>query len=108
MNNRSHTVALLAACSIFGVGAAFAQASGQDKVSTYTAADGTQVTLTSGQPHDRSYGPKPPFEQLDTDHDGIITRNEAQAYMPLLNDYDNLVHHVKGVTPAMYAHWDHP
>jgi len=81
-------------------------AAAQDKVSEYTTNEGTQVTVVSGQPAPRTYGPKPAFEQLDANRDGIITREEAQAYMPLFNDYDNLVHHVAGVTPKMYARWD--
>jgi len=97
--------AIAAAGLLVAVVSAFAQR-GQDRVTTRTAADGTQVTIVSGQPHDPSYGPKPPFEQLDRNGDGIITRDEAEAYLPLFNDYDNLVHHVPGVTKRMYARWD--
>jgi hypothetical protein len=109
MHIRLHTAALLAAGSLFAFcTAAMAQTqTDKDKVTHYTAQDGTQVTLTSGQPKPRSYGPKPAFEALDTDHDGIISRAEAQAYMPLFNDYDDLVHHTKGITKGMYARWDH-
>ena len=97
--------------SLLGLGAlafcatAFAQRS-TDQVSHYVAADGTRVTVTSGQPPSRSYGPKPSFDQLDTNHDGIIDRNEAEAYIPLLNDFDNLAHHVRGISPRAYARWD--
>ncbi len=77
-----------------------------DHVVRYIGADGQLVTVVSGQPHYPSPPPKPPFEQLDVNHDGIITREEAEAYLPLYNDYDNLVHHVPGVTRRMYAHWD--
>ena len=78
----------------------------RDHVLRYVGYDGKLVTVVSGQPHDPTPPPKPPFEVLDTNHDGIITRDEAQAYLPLYNDYDNLVHHVAGVTPRMYARWD--
>jgi hypothetical protein len=86
---------------------ASAQAARQgDQVTHFTAADGTQVTVTSGQPVDRSYGPRPAFEQLDVNHDGVITREEAEAYLPLFNDFDNLAHHVPGISKRAYARWD--
>jgi hypothetical protein len=104
MKNRVRNQAIVAVAGAIGL---CAVASAQDRVSDYTAADGTHVTVVSGQPADRSYGPKPSFEQLDANHDGIVTREEAQAFLPLLNDYDNLVHHVAGITPRMYARWDY-
>ena len=107
MRNRIRILAAAAATGMMAICCATAPAQNRDdRVSSFTRADGTQVTVVSGQPSDRSYGPKPSFEQLDADHDGIITREEAQAYLPLLNDYDNLVHHVRGITPRMYARWD--
>lgn len=78
----------------------------RDHVLRYVGDDGQLVTVVSGQPHDPTPPPKPSFEQLDANHDGIITRDEAHAYLPLYNDYDNLVHHVAGITPHMYARWD--
>jgi len=96
----------LAAIGLLAVCVSASAQRAEDRVSTHTAADGTQVTIVSGQPHDPSYGPKPPFEQLDRNRDGIITRDEAEAYLPLFNDYDNLVHHVPGITQRMYARWD--
>jgi len=104
MKHRFRNQAIVAAT---GAMALCAVVSAQDRVSDFTAADGTQVTVVSGQPHYRADGPKPTFEQLDANRDGLITREEAQAYLPLLNDYDNLVHHVAGITPRMYARWDH-
>ena len=78
----------------------------QDHIARYVGVDGALVTVVYGPPHDRNYGPKPSFSQLDVNHDGLITRFEAEAYLPLFNDYDNLVHHGPGVTPRMYEHWD--
>ena len=101
-----HRSATLLAASLFAIAATASAQGAQDRVSTYTAADGTQVTVTSGQPAPRSYGPRPPFEQLDTNHDGGISREEASAYMPLYNDFDNLAHHVPGISRRAYARWD--
>lgn len=107
MRNAIRPLAAVAAIGLFAMcsSTVFAQ-SRDERVSTFTRADGTQVTVVSGQPKPASYGPKPAFEQLDVNHDGIITREEAEAYLPLLNDFDNLAHHVRGITPRMYARWD--
>ena len=109
MQNRLHTAALLAAGSLLAFCTA-ATAQNPDRQGQGYALHGAgrhAGDADLGQPKPRSYGPKPAFEELDTDHDGIISRAEAQAYMPLFNDYDDLVHHTKGITKGMYAHWDH-
>lgn len=123
MTTHTAVAAAFIACSIFAAGAKAQQpapepmttdstaqptthAVNRDHVMRYVANDGKLVTVVSGQPHDPTPPPKPPFDQLDANHDGIISRDEAQAYLPLFNDYDNLVHHVAGVTPRMYARWD--
>lgn len=93
---------LVAAASLFAV-AASAQA--QDQTEHFTAQDGTQVTLTSGQPAPDNYGPAPAFAQLDANHNGSISREEAQAYIPLLNDFDYLAHHADHVSKGQYKSW---
>ena len=99
-------VALLFSTGMLAV-AAVSQA--QDNASHFTAADGTQVTVTSGQPPKDPYVPAPPFEQLDANHDGYISREEAEAYLPLLNDYDNLLteyHHPKAISKRQFESWN--
>ena len=77
----------------------------QDQATHFTANDGTRVTLTSGQPAPDRSPPPPGFEQLDANHDGMISRDEAGAYIPLLNDYDYISFHGKRVTRAVYDNW---
>jgi hypothetical protein len=65
------------------------------------------VTLVSGQPHDPSYGPKPAFEQARHESRRFIDRSEAEAYIPLINDFDHLAFHTTRISQQSYAHWDY-
>lgn len=96
----NRTLTLLAACALCASSGAFA-----DQTVHFTQADGTRVTLTSGQPAPDHYGPPPAFATLDTDHSGGISREEAQAYPPLLNDFDYLAHHASNISKAQYERW---
>jgi hypothetical protein len=40
-----------------------------------------------GQPAARPQEPRPPFEGLDRNHDGVIDESEAAAYITLANDF---------------------
>jgi hypothetical protein len=100
---------LLALIVSSGLLAVAAGSQAQDSASHGTAADGTQVTVTSGQPPKDAYTPAPSFEQLDANHDGVISREEAEAYLPLLNDYDNLLteyHHPKAISKRQFDTWN--
>ena len=98
----SSLLSIFVVCSAVA-GSAFAQS---DDVSQFTTQDGTRVTVHSGQPTAPSYGPRPSFEQLDTDHDGYISRAEAQVYVPLFNDFDHLTHGER-ISKGQYAAWDY-
>jgi hypothetical protein len=99
---RTPSFLLLAACA--GLISTVA-ARAQDQVTHFTAADGTRVTLTSGQPPAQQSGPAPAFASLDANHDGAISREEANAYPPLLNDFDYLAHHADRISLAQYTRW---
>ena len=92
---------LLAAGTLLASAGAYAQ----DQTVHFTQADGTRVTLTSGQPAPDHYGPPPAFATLDAHHKGRITREEAQAYPPLFNDFDYIAHHANSITLAQYERW---
>jgi len=97
-------IALLCASGMLALAGA-ATAQNQDQTSHFTDRDGTQVTLHSGQPAPNRYGPAPDFAQLDANHDGGITREEAEAFTPLLNDFDHLAHHVDRISQRQYTNW---
>jgi hypothetical protein len=78
----------------------------QDSTTHFIAADGTRVTLNSGQPAPDHYGPAPAFEQLDANHDGFVSRDEANAYIPLLNDFDFIAHHANRISKRQFENWN--
>jgi hypothetical protein len=78
----------------------------QGSATRFTTNDGTQGTLTSGQPAPDHYGPAPPFGQLDIDRDGFISRDEAGAYLPLLNDFDFVARHVNRISQRQFEYWN--
>jgi hypothetical protein len=72
---------------------------------TVSATD-NQVTLRSVQTPALRYGPKPSFDALDINHDGVISESEADAYPPLANDYLYVARKgSRGVTHAEYDRW---
>jgi len=77
-----------------------------DAVHRYVDARGQEVTVYSGQPKPDNFGPRPTFAQLDRNHDGYISRDEAEAYPPLANDFDYLTHGER-ISAAQYARWNH-
>jgi hypothetical protein len=92
---------LIGAALLAVAGGAFAQ----DQATRFTDRDGNQVTLHSGQPQPTHYGPAPDFGQLDKNRDGALTRDEAEAFLPLFNDFDHLAHHVDRISQRQYDHW---
>ena len=98
-----HSLTLIVAGTLI---AAAAGVQAQDQTTHFTERDGTQVTLTSGQPAPERAGPPPAFAQLVANRDGSISREEAEAYAPLLNDYDHVTFpHKTRLTQAMYDQW---
>ena len=92
---------LVVAAGVF----AFAVSHAQDQVTHIATSDGSQVALTSGQPKPDHYGPPPAFAQLDVNRDGFISREEAEVYIPLLNDFDHLAHHANRISKRQFDTW---
>lgn len=89
-----------------GVAALLVAATASAQVQTTRTTDTNTVTVHSGQPTPVNYGPAPPFEQLDTNHDGRISREEANAYIPLFNDFDYLAHGAGSISHRQFDNWN--
>lgn len=78
---------------------------GTETTATYRLQDGT-LTVRAGMPaqvHD--YGPPPAFSALDSNHDGRISEDEAQAYPPLDSDFLYASGEAKAITASQYQKW---
>jgi hypothetical protein len=71
----------------------------------HTAQIGPSITVNSGMPAAQDYGPKPPFEQLDANHDRRISHEEAQSYLLLYNDWLHVAGHGSSISKAQYTSW---
>lgn len=68
--------------------------------------NGGTLTVHSGMPENvQRYGPPPPFSQLDTNHDGRISEEEANAYPPLASDFLFASGQGKTISKAQYQKW---
>jgi hypothetical protein len=82
--------------------AAFAQTT---QSTTYPTPQG-QVTVNSGQPQPREFGPPPPFADIDRGNRGYVDGEEAAAYPPLANDFIHADANRDGrVSRAEYERW---
>ena len=84
-----------------------ATAYAQDTTRTYTNAHGREVIVHTGMPSSKDYGAKPDFAALDSNHDGSISREEARAFPPLLNDFAFVAHNGERNSAKQYAQWDY-
>jgi hypothetical protein len=71
-----------------------------------TDRNGNSLIVRSSQPAAVNYGPAPPFAQLDANHDGRISRDEANAYIPLFNDFDYLAHGANSISHRQFDNWN--
>jgi hypothetical protein len=96
----------LAAALCFGLLSLATTALAQNSGMQTTDRNGNSLTVRSSQPAPVNYGPAPPFEQLDANHDGRISRDEANAYIPLFNDFDYLAHGAGSISRRQFDKWN--
>lgn len=104
----SITVLALIVVGVLTTPAAQAQSMPQTDVSStsFQLADGTTVRVNAQPGQVPASGPAPDFAQLDADHNGSISRDEATAYTLLANDFqyadgnDN-----RTISKSEYTHW---
>jgi hypothetical protein len=97
-------------CAAITVSLLFAAATpclAQDTVRHLADAQGHEVIVRTGMPAPDRYGPKPTFAELDRNHDGSVSREEAEAFPPLANDFDFVAQNGERILPRQYAQWDY-
>jgi hypothetical protein len=68
--------------------------------------NGGTLTVNSGMPAEvHNYGPPPSFQELDANHDGRISEDEASAYPPLDSDFLFTSNQGKTISRAQYQTW---
>ena len=89
-----------------GIATLLVAATASAQVQTTRTSDTSTVIVRSSQPAPVNYGPAPAFAQLDTNHDGRISREEANAYIPLFNDFDYLAHGANTISHKQFDNWN--
>lgn len=78
---------------------------GTQSSATYPIQNGT-LTVNAGMPAQvRSYGPPPPFQTLDSNHDGHVSQAEASAYPPLDSDFLFASGQRQTISRSQYEKW---
>jgi hypothetical protein len=99
MNIRTTTLCLVLA-------AACGTAAAQESEKRWTNRQGDEVTLRSGQPAMKDFGPPPDFSTLDRNGDGTIDVAESNGYAMLHIDYEFADHNRdKRVSQREYERW---
>jgi hypothetical protein len=72
-----------------------------------TSDPSTVVVYAQADSVDATYWdtPRPNFDDLDTNHDGRISEEEAEAYVPLANDFLFASRGGRYITHAQYNRW---
>jgi hypothetical protein len=78
---------------------------GTQSSATYPIQNGT-LTVKAGMPAQvRNYGPPPPFQTLDSNHDGHVSQAEASAYPPLDSDFLYASGQRQTISRSQYEKW---
>ncbi|RAP57369.1 hypothetical protein [Oleiagrimonas sp. MCCC 1A03011] len=72
----------------------------------YHTRQGTLI-VKSSMPAPPKYGPAPTFAALDSNHNGRLNAEEANAYAPLANDFLYVSHGTKTISRGAYRRWVH-
>ena len=90
-------------CLVLAAASSVASADGEKR---WTNNQGDEVTLRSGQPAMKDFGPPPDFATLDRNGDGVIDVGESNGYAMLHIDYEFADHNRdKRVSQREYDKW---